>query len=93
MLYSEPAGRSDTFVVVNVAVVDVVVGGVAAVAGGGIVVGSSDIVAFVVVVDDNVSKEWLSLLLVSAASLQLNSIGIRYCRHCRYCRHFFVSSL
>ena len=89
MLYSEPAGRSDTFVVVNVPVVDVVVGGVVAVAGGGIVVGSSDIVAFVVVVDDNVSKEWLSLLLVSAASLQLNSIG----KSIRYCRHFFVSSL
>ena len=77
-----------TNVVVNVAVVDVVVGGVVAVAGGGIVVGSSDIVAFVVVVDDNVSKEWLSLLLVSVTCPQLSTID----KSITCCRHFFVFS-
>ena len=47
------------------------------------------IVAFVVVVGDDVSEEWLSLLLVSAAFLQLCSIS----KNIRYCRHFFVSFL
>lgn len=55
------------------AVVAIVVGvgvdGVAFVVGGGIVNSSHDNAAFVVAADDGVSKEWLSLLLVSAASL------------------------
>ena len=84
------------FVVVVVAIVVVDVGGVVVgvsgvvvVGGGGIVAGSGDIVAIVVVVGDDVSEEWLSLLLVSAAFLQLCSIS----KSIKYCRHFFVSFL
>ena len=83
------------FVVVVVAIVvdvgGVVVGvsGVVVGGGGGIVAGSGDIVAVVVIVGDDVSEEWLSLLLVSAAFLQLCSIS----ESIRYCRHFFVSFL
>ena len=75
-------------VVVAIVIVDVggVVVGVSVVV---VVVGSGDIVAFVVAVGDDVSEEWLSLLLVSAAFLQLCSIS----KSIRYCRHFFVSFL
>ena len=103
-----PGRISDTFVVVNFAVVDVLVSGavffgvavvaaiifgvdfgVAVVVGSGIFVDSGDIVAFAVVVDDDISKEWLPLLLVSAAYLHLCSLS----KSIRYCRHFFVSFL
>ena len=63
--------------------------GVAVVVGSGIFVDSGDIVAFAVVVDDDISKEWLPLLLVSAAYLHLSSLS----KSIRYCRHFFVSFL